>query len=95
MLDWLTLRTWPLAVSPIEVTAPIRWAAYDARGITLRVDEVARGRLRLSRAGEAVWVGHERLYVPNRSISIRDAEVLHRPLDTATDAVLRLDLLSA
>jgi len=95
VLDWLTLRTWPLAVSPIEVTAPIRWAAYDARGITLRVDEVARGRLRLSRAGEAVWVGHERLYVPNRSISIRDAEVLHRPLDTATDAVLRLDLLSA
>ena len=91
VLDWLTLRRWPLAIRPIEVEAPISWASYDARGITLRVSDVVRGRLRLSRAGEAVWVGSEREYMPNRSITIRDAEVVHRPLDA--DATLYVDLL--
>jgi thioredoxin reductase len=91
VLDWLTLRNWPLAVHPIEVELPIAWASYDARGITLRVAEMVRGRLRLTRAGEAVWVGSERMHIPNRSITIRDAEVVHRPLDP--DAPLRLDLL--
>jgi pyruvate/2-oxoglutarate dehydrogenase complex dihydrolipoamide dehydrogenase (E3) component len=91
VLDWLTLSRWPLAVRPIEVAPPVAWATYDALGITLRVSDIVRGRLRLSRSGEALWVGNERRYVPNRSITIRAGEVLHRPVEP--DATLRLDLI--
>lgn len=93
VLDWLTVRRWPLAVRPIEVSPPVAWATYDARGITLRVADEVRGRVRVRRAGEAVWVGPERHHLPNRSITIRSAEVEHRPFET--EATLHIDLLPA
>lgn len=91
VLDWLTMRRWPLAVRPIEVSAPVAWASYDARGITLRVADEVRGRVRVRRAGDTVWVGPERRHLPNRSITIRSTEVEHRPFET--EATLHIDLL--
>ena len=45
VMDWLTLQTWPTAVTPIAVEPPLLWAAHTAVGITLRVAEFVEGRI--------------------------------------------------
>ena len=92
VLDWLTLHQWPDAIEPIEVEAPVAWATYHSRGITLRVDEFVHGRLRLTHGGEVQWISTPQTWVPNRSITIRSGEMrtTSRPF---ADHRLRLDVL--
>jgi thioredoxin reductase len=69
--EWLEGEmSWPDAVAPITVDAPIIWAAHTARGITLRVDEFVRGCLVLESDRRTVWTSRSRHLVPNRSITI-------------------------
>lgn len=88
VLDWLALHRWPEQVRPVEVGAPLRWAAHTARGVTLRVDGFATGRLRVTADGRELWVGRRRTFVPNRSITIT-AEAVRR----ATGHALRVDIV--
>jgi thioredoxin reductase len=88
VLDWLALHRWPEQVRPVEVVAPLRWAAHTARGVTLRVDGFATGRLRVTADGRELWVGRRRTFVPNRSNTIT-AEAVRR----ATGHALRVDIV--
>ena len=71
VLDWLTLDRWPTAVRPIKCGEPVAWANWDARGINLRMGEVATGRLRLLHGGVEQWTSDRQRWLPNRSITIR------------------------
>ncbi len=92
VLDWLTLGRWPITVTPIEVRAPVAWASYDGRGITLRVADIVHGRIRLTHSGEVQWISDQGTWLPNRSITIRrDAmKFTSRPFD---DQRLLVDVL--
>jgi pyruvate/2-oxoglutarate dehydrogenase complex dihydrolipoamide dehydrogenase (E3) component len=92
VLDWLTTREWPDEVSPIEVAAPIGWASFDARGVTARVTEVVKGRIRLTHAGEEQWSSDEETWVPNRSITIPRGQMRSTPVPFANHR-LRLDVV--
>ena len=71
MLDWLTLGRWPQQVRVITCAEPVAWANWDARGINLRMADVAIGRLRLLHGGEVQWTSDRETWLPNRSITIR------------------------
>ena len=70
-VDWLTLDRWPTHVRPITCAEPVAWANWDARGINLRMADVATGRLRLLHGGEVQWTSEHQTWLPNRSIVIR------------------------
>lgn len=92
VLDWLTTSRWPDRIAPIDVEAPIDWATFDGRGITLRVGAVARGRIRLTHGGEVQYLSDEHTWLPNRSITIRAGAMKTTPRPF-TDHRLRVDLL--
>ncbi len=71
VLDWLTLGRWPQQVRVITCAEPVAWANWDARGINLRMADVAIGRLRLLHGGEVQWTSDRETWLPNRSITIR------------------------
>jgi thioredoxin reductase len=67
---WLDGDTnWP-EPARISVQPPVSWAAPSARGITLRVDRLARGRIVLALEGATIWSSRVRRLLPNRSITI-------------------------
>lgn len=68
---WLVDRHWPTAVAPIDVVAPLRWAAWCAGGITARVEHPITGRLRVSIDGAVVHRGRRRRLSPNRALVVR------------------------
>jgi len=75
VLDFLTTGRWPEHVWPVTVDAPIAWASFDHRGITLRVQEIVHGQIRLTHSAEVQWLSGERTWLPNRSITIPHAEM--------------------
>jgi thioredoxin reductase len=75
VLDFLTSGRWPEQISPVTVDAPIAWATFDHRGITLRVSEIVHGQIRLAHSGEVQWLSSERTWLPNRSVTIPHAEM--------------------
>jgi thioredoxin reductase len=92
VVDWLTLGTWPDEVHPIEVHAPVSWAAFHAHGITLRVDDMVTGQLRLTHAGEVQWISKQRTWVPNQPFTIR-RDAMRSTAAAFPNHHLRLDLL--
>jgi len=81
IMDWLTLQTWPAAVTPIEFEHPILWAAHTAVGITARVAEFVEGRIECRTGGVVVHRTKHRRWTPNQAI--------HLPRSEATSIVLR------
>jgi thioredoxin reductase len=69
--QWVTGDSWPTSIEPIAVGAPIRWAAHSSRGVTMRVDRFASGRVRLRDGDRIIATSRTRQFVPNRSITIR------------------------
>lgn len=61
---------WP-APRPIEVSAPVTWAAMSSAGVTVRVDRVLRGRIVVSDASGVIARTSRRTLVPNRAIHVR------------------------
>ncbi|MEI8238311.1 MAG: FAD-dependent oxidoreductase [Actinomycetota bacterium] len=92
VLDWLTTQEWPDEMLPIEVASPVRWATHHAQGITLRVDDIVRGQLRLTHAGEVQWLSPARTWLPNRPITIR-RDALRSTATPFANHHLRIDLL--
>jgi thioredoxin reductase len=92
VLDWLTLQQWPDEVLPIEVDAPVLWATHTASGISVRMDDVAHGQLRLTHAGEVQWISKQRTWVPNQPITIR-RDAMRSTAAAFPNHHLRLDLL--
>ena len=92
VLDFLTTGRWPERIWPITVDDPVSWATFDSRGITLRVQDVVTGQLRLTHSGEIQWISPERTWMPNRSITIRHDEMktTARPF---TDHRIHVDLI--
>jgi len=80
VMDWLTLRQWPSAVAPIEVSAPIAWAAHSSAGITLRVTEFVIGSIELRGETGVLHRTKHQEWTPNRAI--------HLPNVPATRAAL-------
>ena len=70
VMDWLTLQTWPTAVTPIAVEPPISWAAHTANGITLRVSEFVNGRIECRVGDEVLHRTGHREWTPNRAIHL-------------------------
>jgi pyruvate/2-oxoglutarate dehydrogenase complex dihydrolipoamide dehydrogenase (E3) component len=92
VVDWLSLGRWPDHVTPITVVAPISWASYDSRGITLRMSEPVDGRIRLTHSGEVQWISDDGTWLPNRSITIRTDAMKTTPRPYA-DHRLHVDVL--
>ncbi|MFM2076938.1 MAG: hypothetical protein RJA49_828 [Actinomycetota bacterium] len=92
VVDWLSLGRWPDRVAPITVAAPIAWASYDSRGITLRMAEPVDGRIRLMHSSEVQWISDDDTWLPNRSITIRTDAMKNTPRPYA-DHRLQLDVL--
>ena len=80
IMDWLTLQTWPAAVTPIEVEHPILWAAHTAVGITVRVAEFVEGRIECRADEDVVHTTRRRKWTPNQAI--------HLPRSESTSIVL-------
>ena len=70
VMDWLTLQTWPTAVTPIVVEPPISWAAHTANGITLRVSNFVKGRIECRVGDEVLHQTGHREWTPNRAIHL-------------------------
>jgi thioredoxin reductase len=75
VLDYLTSGRWPDHIWPVTVDPPVAWASFDHRGITLRVQDIVHGQLRLTHSDEVQWSSAERTWLPNRSITIPHAEM--------------------
>ncbi len=67
VMDWLTLQQWPTAVAPINVTAPLLWAATSALGLTFRVAEFVNGSIEVSNGSEVVHRTKPKQWIPNRA----------------------------
>ena len=70
VMDWLTLKTWPAAVTPIEVEPPFLWAAHTALGITARVAEFVEGCIECRAGDEVTHRTRRRLWTPNQAIHL-------------------------
>lgn len=74
VVRWLTERQWPSSVHPIEIEAPVLWAAHSSHGVTVRIGEMIHGRVQLLADGNVVASTRHRRLVPHRAILLR-AEV--------------------
>ena len=70
VMDWLTLQTWPTAVTPIDVAPPILWAAHTALGITVRVAEFVEGRIECRVGEEIIHRTRHQKWTPNQAIHL-------------------------
>ena len=78
VIDWVVAgagqrldgRSWTAMTAPITVEAPISWASFSARGLTVRVVEHVVARVEVSCDGAVVALGRRRHLVPNRSINV-------------------------
>jgi thioredoxin reductase len=88
---WLVDGAWPARVRPAEVVAPVAWASWRGRGLTVRMDAVAHGRLVLSVDGQVRWRSRRRRWLPNRSITIGRRSV-ERALGADGDGQVRIEV---
>ncbi len=70
VMDWLTLKAWPAAVTAIEVEPPFLWAAHTALGITARVAEFVEGRIECRAGDEVTHRTRRRSWTPNQAIHL-------------------------
>jgi hypothetical protein len=65
---------WPQDVPAIRVDEPIRWASFNASGLTLRVRAFVTARVEVTvaddPAGKVIAAGRRRSMVPNRAITL-------------------------
>jgi thioredoxin reductase len=69
VVDWLDKGSWA-DVDPIDVEAPIAWAAHSSHGLTFRVDSPVRARIQLRSDRGIVATTRRRRLMPNRAITI-------------------------
>lgn len=67
VMDWLALDQWPTTVAPIQVSAPILWAATSAIGLTFRVAQFVTGSVEASNGNEVLRRTMRKQWIPNRA----------------------------